>query len=185
MQRNIFTYILRYSFRQQLAILALTLSALPFYYASLDLPKRIINQAIDVEADKFPRALEGFGQSIGSFSQLEWLAFLCGTFLALVFVNGAFKYVINVYKGLVGERMLRRLRYQLYERILRFPLSRFRKISSGEMVPIISSEVEPLGGFIGDAYSLPLYQGGLLLTSLGFIFACSASTPLGQCEGFS
>lgn len=171
MQRNIFAYILRYSFRQQLVILALTLSALPFYYASLDLPKRIINQVIDAEPDKFPEALRILGWTIGAFGQMEWLLLLCSVFLVLVLTNGAFKYVINVYKGLIGERMLRRLRYQLFQRILRFPLARFRKIQSGEIVPIIASEVEPLGGFIGDSYSLPLYQGGLLLTSLGFIFA--------------
>jgi len=171
MQRNIFTYILRYSIRQQLAILVLTLLALPFYYASLELPKRIINQAIDAEPDRFPRALEVFRWTIGGFGQLEWLVLLCGVFLFLVLVNNTFKYVINVYKGLLGERMLRRLRYQLFERLFWFPLARFRSYSSGDIVPIIAGEVEPLGGFIGDAFSLPLYQGGLLATALGFIFA--------------
>ena len=171
MQRSIFSYILKHSLRQQAVVLCLTIfSSLPFYYASLDLPKRIINQAIDADADKFPRSITALGRDIATLSQLEFLVALSVAFLILVLINGGFKYVINVYKGQLGERMLRRLRYQLYGRILRFPLSHFRRVSKGEMVAIISNEVEPLGGFIGDAYSLPLYQGGLLLTALGFIF---------------
>ena len=91
-------------------------------------------------------------------------------FLLLVLINGAFKYVINVYKGMVGERMLRRLRYELYSRVLRFPLSQFRRVSPGEIVQMINAEVEPLGGFIGDAFALPAFQGGTLLTILVFMF---------------
>ncbi|MGH6719181.1 MAG: ABC transporter transmembrane domain-containing protein, partial [Alphaproteobacteria bacterium] len=95
----------------------------------------------------------------------------CALFLALVLINGAFKYYINVQKGFLGERMLRRLRYQLLARVLRFPLPHFRRVSAGEIIPMITSEVEPLGGYIGDAIVQPLYQGGLLLTAIFFIFA--------------
>ncbi len=52
-------------------------------------------------------------------------------FLVLIFINQGFKYVINVSRGLTGERMLRRLRYELYARVLRFPLPAFRKKSLG------------------------------------------------------
>ncbi|HEX6111513.1 MAG TPA: ABC transporter transmembrane domain-containing protein, partial [Geminicoccaceae bacterium] len=84
--------------------------------------------------------------------------------------NGGFKYVINVYEGIVGERMLRRLRYELYTRVLRFPLPHFRRVSPGEIVQMINAEVEPLGGFIGSAFALPAFQGGTLLTILTFMF---------------
>ena len=36
---------------------------------------------------------------------------------------------------------------------------------------MITSEVEPLGGFIGDAVAQPAFQGGTLLTILVFMFA--------------
>ena len=101
---------------------------------------------------------------------MHYLFALCGIFLLLVLINGAFKYVINVYKGIVGERMLRRLRYELYSRVLRFPLPHFRRVSGGEIVQMINAEVEPLGGFIGDAFALPAFQGGTLLTILVFMF---------------
>lgn len=36
---------------------------------------------------------------------------------------------------------------------------------------MITSEVEPLGGFIGDAFALPALQGGLLATAIFYIFS--------------
>jgi putative ABC transport system ATP-binding protein len=65
--------------------------------------------------------------------------------------------------------MLRRLRYELYDRVLRFPIGHFRKVKQAEVATMIKDEVEPLGGFIGDAFIQPAYQGGLALVALSFI----------------
>ncbi|MFC5358390.1 ABC transporter transmembrane domain-containing protein [Azospirillum himalayense] len=163
MESSIFRFILRHSVRQQIVLTLMTLASFPFLYASLDLPKRIVNEAI--AGKKLPESFLGF-----HLDQVTYLFVLCGLFLTLVLVNGAFKYVINTYKGRLGERMLRRLRYELYVRVLRFPLPRFRKMSSGEIIPMITAEVEPLGGFIGDAIAIPVFQGGTLLVYIAFIF---------------
>jgi ABC-type multidrug transport system fused ATPase/permease subunit len=88
----------------------------------------------------------------------------------LVLFNGAFKYCINTFKGQLGERMLRRLRYQLYQRLLRFPLNQFQKTSAAQIIPMITAECESLGGFIGDAFAAPSFQGGTLLTIILFMF---------------
>src|SRR5439155_24122777 len=72
--------------------------------------------------------------------------------------------------GRLGERMLRRFRFQLYHRILRFPLTQFSKISSAQIIPMITSECESLGGFIGDSFVTPVFQGGTLLTIILFMF---------------
>jgi ABC-type multidrug transport system fused ATPase/permease subunit len=163
MDRNIFRYILRHSARSQLLILAMTVASFPFLYATLELPKLIVNDALSGQ-----EAHRLYGME---FEQIEYLFLLCGVFLVLVLINGGFKYVINVYEGIVGERMLRRLRYELFSRVLRFPLPRFRHISPGEIVQMINAEVEPLGGFIAEAFALPAFQGGTLLTILVFMFA--------------
>ena len=42
-----------------------------------------------------------------------------------MFINGGFKYYINVYKGQLGERMLRRLRYELYAADAALPAAAF------------------------------------------------------------
>ena len=162
MDRSIFRYILRHSRRAQAIILVMTVFSFPFLYASLELPKLIINDAL---AEPGLRDVSGW-----ELTQVQYLFLLCGIFLLLVLINGGFKYVINVYKGITGERMLRRLRYELYSRILRFPLPHFRRISQGEVTTMITAEVEPLGGFIGDAFALPVYQGGTLITILAFMF---------------
>ncbi|MBT3361234.1 MAG: ATP-binding cassette domain-containing protein [Rhodospirillales bacterium] len=163
MESTLFRYIFAHSKAQQLVLLGSTLFSFPFLYMTLDLPKTIINEAIG-GAD-FPRSVFGY-----SFEQVEFLLLLCVGFICLVFVNGGFKFWINVYKGQLGERMLRRLRYQLFSRVLRFPLPHFRRISQGEIIAMITVEGEPLGGFFGDAFAGPAFQGGTLLTILVFMF---------------
>ncbi|MBL8688344.1 MAG: ABC transporter ATP-binding protein, partial [Rhodospirillaceae bacterium] len=163
MESSLIRFILRHSLRQQIAVVILTLVSFPFLYYSLDLPKTIINQAIG--GKNLPK--EVFGVPV---DQISYLMLLSGVFLLLVFVNGGFKYAINVFKGRLGERMLRRFRYELYARILRFPLGHFRRVSQGELIPMITAEVEPLGGYIGDAIAQPIFQGGTLLTIVVFMF---------------
>src|SRR5579859_6582295 len=169
MDKSIYGFILRYSLRDQLGVLALTAVSLPFYYLSLDLPKTIVNA---INGKGLRETVDGLRETVAGYdlTQVGYLSVLCGLFLALVIVNGAFKYYINVLKGRLGERMLRRLRFELYHRILRFPLLQFRRTSPGELIPMITSEVEPLGGFIGDAFALPAQQGGTLLTAIFFLF---------------
>ena len=88
----------------------------------------------------------------------------------LVCINGGFKFYVNVFRGQLGERMLRRLRFDLLARVLRFPLPQFRRVSQGEVIQMVTAEVEPLGGFVGDSVALPAFQGGTLLTILIFMF---------------
>ncbi len=162
MERNIYKFVLKHSLRQQIFILLLTAVSFPILYFSLDLPKIIINEAID--GTDFPKEFRGV-----EFDQVPYLWLLSLIFLALVFIKGGFRFYTNVYQGRLGERMLRRLRYELYGRILRFPLPHFRKVSQNEMIPMITAEVEPLGGFTGDAFVTPAFFGGTLLVILGFI----------------
>ena len=168
MERSIYKFIFRYSTREQVFILLFTVLSLPFYYVSLDVPKLIVNNVLsepagetELSVSEIAAGLDLTEPAVRSFSLMGYdlldmeritlLGVYCGLFLFLVLVNGGFKYYINVYKGLMGERMLRRLRYQLFSRVMRFPLPHFRRVSSGELIPMVTQEVEPLGGFIGDA----------------------------------
>jgi ABC-type multidrug transport system fused ATPase/permease subunit len=158
---SIYGFILRWSWRRQLALLALTALSLPVYYASLQLPKLIVNT---LSGRDTPTSL--FGREVG---QQGYLLVLCGVFLALVLLNAGFGYAINLMKGRLGERLLRRLRFELFQHLLRFPLPALKRVSAGELIPMVTSEVEPLGGFVGDALALPAQQGGTLLTALLFL----------------
>ncbi|MDD7909106.1 ABC transporter transmembrane domain-containing protein [Pseudovibrio exalbescens] len=163
MEKSLFRFIWKNSARYQITILLITCLSYPVSFMLLDLPKQITNDAIQGTA--FPREVMGV-----ELDQIEYLAFLCFLFLFLVVVSNGIKLFLNVYKGRLGERMLRRLRFDLYQRVLRFRLPHFRKVSSGEIIPMITAEVEDVGGFIGEAIALPAYQGGMLVVQLGFIF---------------
>ncbi len=160
--RTLFGFVNRFSWREQVLVTFLALASFPFLYISLELPKQIVNNAINGKT--FPQMVLG-----RPFDQIDYLILLSLAFLGLVLVNGAFKLQINTYKGRVGERMLRRMRQALYNRLLRFPSSFFAHTAPGEIVPMITSETEALGGFIGDSYSLPLLAGGQLAVTLAFM----------------
>jgi ABC-type multidrug transport system fused ATPase/permease subunit len=164
MEPTFFKFIFRHSLRQQILLLFLTCISFPFLYFSLELPKLIVNDAIGSE--NFPKTLWKW-----ELDQISYLMILCALFLLMVAIRFGLRYYVNVYKGQLGERMLRRLRYILFARVLRFPVPHFRRTSQGELIAMITSEVEPLGGFIGDALALPAFEGGTLLTILIFMFA--------------
>jgi putative ABC transport system ATP-binding protein len=162
MEPSIYRYILNHSRNDQIALVLLSLISLPIVYLTLQLPKNIINT---LEGIEFPESILGY-----PLDQLSYLMLLSFAFLFAVLVNGGIKYFINVYRGALGERLLWRFRYELYERILRFPVPHFKRVSQGELIPMITAETEPLGEFIGESYALPVFQGGTLLTYVFFIF---------------
>ncbi len=102
MERSLFGFIIRYSKREQLLIVPLVVASMLIYFSMLDLPKAIINEAI--QGKRFPEA-----ESTVAFLKVH---------LTLIVVNGGLKFQINTMKGWLGERMLRRLRYALFDRIL-------------------------------------------------------------------
>ena len=190
MEANLFKYIWRHSRVDQIRILIVVLVSLPFYFLSLDLPKDIVNRGIQGQQFEGPGSTQPFlvinlplgemitGEKIRIFDgfqldQTELLIALSLVFLALVVVNGLFKLSINTSKGRLGERMLRRLRYELVDRVLRFPLMHLRRMKQAEVATMIKDEVEPLGGFIGDAFITPVFLGGQALTAMAFILVQS------------
>ncbi|MFT3810346.1 MAG: ATP-binding cassette domain-containing protein [Micropepsaceae bacterium] len=181
MERRLFSYIWRHSLNEQLRVLALIVVSLPFYFFALNLPKLIVNGPLQGEGFEggasrtyftvpLPDWLGG-GQMFDGLSldQMSALFALSFTFLGLVCVNGLFKYRINVMKGRMGERLLRRLRYELVDRVLRFLPSRLKRTKPAEVASMVKDEVEPLGGFVGEAFATPAYLGGQALTAVVFI----------------
>lgn len=164
MDNNILRYIWHYSKKQQLVVVCLTVLSFPILYLSLELPKWIINDALSTD----PGMRDFFGMQM---EPVPFLTVLCLILLFLIIVNGFLKMRVNTHKGIIGERLVRRLRYTLIHRVLRFPLTHFSHTSSGEMVSTITAETEPLAGYIGESVALPLFQGGTMLTILVFMFA--------------
>ncbi len=187
MEPSLLRYIWMNSRRDQLWMLIVILASMPTYFLSLDLPKRIVNGPIQGTGFENPDDTQLFfttylplpnfitGGPIKIFDgipleRVNYLFALALTFLLLVALNGQFKRYINTYKGRMGERMLRRLRFDMFDRVLRYPLPRFRRTKASEIASMIKDEVEPMGGFIGDAFTQPLFLGGQAITGLVFIF---------------
>lgn len=166
MEPTLFSFIWKHSKRQQLTLLILTVVSFPFLYISLELPKRIINDAIGSNTAN----VDLFGTQV---TQIQFLLILCVAFLAVVLAGGLMKMRINTMKGVLAERMLRRLRFQLIGRMMRFPKPYFRTTSQGELVSMITSEAEPMGGLMGDAIAQPVFQFGQMMTIVVFLFAQS------------
>ncbi|MCO5062852.1 MAG: ABC transporter ATP-binding protein/permease [Rhizobiaceae bacterium] len=187
MEPSLLRYIWTHTWRQQLWIVAIVVLSMIPYYMSFDLPKLIVNGPIQGDGFSEPDATQpfmnlaydlpfvGHVELFAGFqlNREEMLFGLSMIFLLLVVINGLFKLYINTYKGRLGERMLRRVRYQLVDLVLRFPTSHFKRVKSAEVATMIKDEVEPMGGFIGDAFVQPVFLGGQALTALVFIMVQS------------
>ncbi len=196
--RNLFKYIWKHSWRDQAYILVVVALLQVFLFISLDLPKQVVNDGIRGQAFKNDNGevihdtIPFLHFSLGPYPSLHipkvtlfqgvpleqqnYLFALCFAFLFCVVINGWMKQWVNTSKGRLGERMLRRLRFELFDKVLQFPLSHFRKVKQAEVATMIKDEVEPLGGFIGDAFITPAQLAGSAVTALYFIFL--QSSPL-------
>ncbi len=187
MERKLLPFIWRHSRKQQIWVFIVVLVSMPVYFQMLQLPKLVVNGPIQGIGYETPDATQPFlafdlpfsnfffGQSISLFGGFElerqsMLVALCFAFLVAVALNGWFKLYINTYKGKMGERLLRRLRYELFDRVLRYPISKVRQVKPSEVTSAIKDEVEPLGLFFGDAFSMPIFLGAQAITGLLFLF---------------
>lgn len=183
MEKGLAHYIWTHTRKQQLWILLVVAASMIPYFLSFDLPKQIVNGPIqghgfegEAATQTFMRIaydLPFFGNVVFfpgvELNRLQMLVGLSLVFLALVVVNGVFKLYINTYKGRLGERLLRRIRFELVDRVLRFPPAQFKRIKGAEIASMVKDEVEPLGGFTGDAFVAPALLGGQAATALFFI----------------
>lgn len=149
MESNLYRYIFRRSLRMQVALIV-AIFALGFLNPYvLVLTKRTINAIRQMHISD-------------TLHLLMW-------YLAAVLATGGLKYLKQNLEGIVSETMLRDLRTELYHRILRFPLPYVRSTSAGQLVAMILGETEDLGQFFGEAFSVPMFNGLMLLGSVGFM----------------
>lgn len=183
MDQRLLRYIWTHTRPQQFWLLAVVLVSMVPYFLAFDLPRQIINGPIQGGGFEVAGATQPFmrvvvplpflgstvlfpGIDVGRSSMLLGLSLI---FLGLVIVNGLFKLYISTYKGRLGERLLRRIRYELVDRLLRFPPANLRRMKPAEIASMVKDEVEPLGGFSGDAFVQPALLGAQALAALVFI----------------
>jgi ABC-type multidrug transport system fused ATPase/permease subunit len=122
------------------------ISAIP-----LELQRRIINDAI----------------KSGVTATIIWLAV---AYAAVAVLQNGLKLVLNVYRGWVSERAVRRLRQRIFA--LATPATAGHDHSAeqaGIEIAMVLSEAEPIGQFVGISLSEPLLQAGVLLSVIGYM----------------
>ena len=154
MDSTLFSFIWKHSKRSQLILLAVTLATFPLLYVTLELPKRIINDAIG-----------GDGNPVDVSEAFDFFT------VSMLWTVIAASMVFMMHLGF--STLEAGLWFQLLSRMMRFPRPFFRKTSQGELVSMVTSEAEPMGGLMGDMLSQPVFQAGQMITILTFLFAQS------------
>ncbi|NBP73618.1 MAG: hypothetical protein EBU57_10785, partial [Alphaproteobacteria bacterium] len=72
METSIYRYVIKYSLRQQVILTLMAVASFPFLYAFYELPKMIVNGAIQANSITFPTTLAGV-----ELDQLNYLWVLC------------------------------------------------------------------------------------------------------------
>ena len=114
-KRSIFSWILPGNGKLQILIVILIAITVATRVLPLEMQKRIINRAI-------------------SLKELHLLYVYCALYLAAVVLSQGLKYVVNVLQTLISQRVLTRMREDLYHHILTLPMSFFRRTQPGLVV---------------------------------------------------
>jgi ABC-type multidrug transport system fused ATPase/permease subunit len=162
MSKNLFSFVWKHSSREQMLLLLATAVSFPILYVTLSLPKLILNGAIEGNST-------WLNDFVPQISQLEMLWLLSALLLVMIVVNGVLKMRLSIYRGVIGERLIRRFRFAMIDNALQ-PQPGGSRMAQGEVVSMITAEAEPLTGIMGDAFAQPMFQIGQMLTILAFLF---------------
>jgi len=139
----------RVTWRAQLVLIGLSLSVAALAAVPLEYQKRIIN---GLDGDLDGPALVRLGLEMGG----------------IIVISLALKWALGYRSGLVGEGVIKRIRYVICEN----PKATGRTdVGTGTLASMISAESEAVGKFVGDAVAEPVLQIGTLVSVVGYIAA--------------
>ncbi len=167
MEKSLVGFVWKHGKLDTIKTLIVTFMTFPVIYISLEIPKIIVNDALGAGKEPVQFPTEFFWTSM---DQVTYLVALCMIFITMIVLNNWLKFVLNNQIGLTSERQMRRLRFKLYESVLRFRIKRFQHMKQGEIVQSVMGEIDALSGFFGEVISTPVWQGGMLLVYMVFIF---------------
>ncbi|MBV8651064.1 MAG: ABC transporter ATP-binding protein [Alphaproteobacteria bacterium] len=147
---NIFRYVVASGGFHQLFLVALTVVVFLIEIVPLELQRRVVNDLVKHRA-------------------YQTVIVLCLAYAGVVLFHGSTKLALNVYRGWIGERAGRDLRQRVSGLLNSVEGSPHVMETSGIGVSMVVSEVEPIGGFIGESLSEPLLQGGILLSVIAYM----------------
>jgi ABC-type multidrug transport system fused ATPase/permease subunit len=154
---SLYRYVAARSLGHQIRLTGVVALATVVTLIPIEMQKRLVNEAI---GNRSLSALTRYG---------------------LLFVLGALattglKFALNLYETLIAERVLRDFRTMLYERIVRLPVWQLRHMPPAQLVSIVLAEADELGAFFGQAFSVPLVSGCMLIALTAYLASLSPWT---------
>jgi len=156
MPRSLYKYIILKSGRAQILAVILTLALVPLATVPLDLQRRMLNDAF--EGGSLPLLLQ-----------------LGGLYRLAIIVSDSLKYAMNRVRGRISAQVTHALRHSVYYCVYTvvkpesWRQGMRQGVDEGTVVSMLSSEVEKLGAFAGQAISQPILQIGTALFVIGYM----------------
>jgi len=150
--RSLLRYVWRMSGPHQIWICLLALVVASLSMAPLELQRRIINDAIE-------------GHDV------RLLAVLGAGYLAVLVLQFGLKFSLRLYQGWLSESAVRYCREHLARTYQNRTESAENADGQGQAVSIIATEIDKVGGFVGEGLSQPVVNSGMLLAITGYMLA--------------
>lgn len=138
--QSLWRYIWLMSGRHQIVVCLIAISVAALGIVPLELQRRLVDDAI-------------------SKQDMSLLTMLAVIYLAVVVVHSATKFMLRMYEGWLSESAIRHNRRHL-SRLYAEDRTGNGEGENGRAVSIIGSEIEKLGGFVGDGLSQPVVNAG-------------------------
>lgn len=98
--------------------------------------------------------------------------------IALFAVRGIAEFTSSYTMRLIGRRVVKRLRSELFERLLVMPVSRFQHQSSGELISRLTFNVEQVASAATNGFTVLVKDSLTVLVLLGWMFYLSVPLTL-------
>ena len=102
-------------------------------------------------------------------SGLRSILMLAATYAGIVLVQGIVKLLSNIYRGWVSEHGVRTLRGFISTIHEQAGTAQADAEHQGTQISMIVAESEPIGAFIGESFSEPLLQAGIIVAVVGYL----------------
>jgi len=151
MPPTLFGFVLRVSAWSQFRVSCLAIAVFVLITAPLEMQRRILNAAV----------LDG---------DVKLVVVLAVIYASIVLTEGLIKLLMNIYRGWIGEKVVRILRLSASALVDSMPEQRDSAGIQGVEISLILPEPEPIGGFVGVVVSELVLQAGTLLSAFAYMF---------------
>ncbi|MGE5280121.1 MAG: ABC transporter ATP-binding protein [Deltaproteobacteria bacterium] len=132
---------------------------------------KILNDGKIVVPTRLPLAIENFIAHINAMPRLHLLYSMAFFLIGMFFFKGLFTFLQTSMMSDVGQRVMRDIRHQLYEKFQSLDLSYFSRKRSGELISRITNDVAMVENAVSYGYSDLIYQSfQIILFSLIVVF---------------